>query len=256
MSAKSDLYNELKAAGVALPKSYPQLSVAELWDVKRAAIRAGQLATPAAPLPPPADAPTPPPAGERLQDDREDRAGGAERHSRPKQAPPAPQQNRPKDEHAGLQQNRPEDEIIRVDENGLRWLQDEVRKPAFPRARGRRVLRQNDPGVRKIDVPSGEYTETVEVAGDRLRPSEVKITLPSYQVGLYIDPRYPFRVHIYNEQRGFNLEDVEQFYGGRELVPGEIKRIYVENVLCYDMRTTVRAITAEHRQLLLTQGRK
>jgi hypothetical protein len=34
-------------------------------------------------------------------------------------------------------------------------------------------------------------------------------------------------------------------------VPTEVKRMYVENVLCYDIRTTVRAIQTEFRQLQL-----
>ena len=38
------------------------------------------------------------------------------------------------------------DEPLRIDENGLVWYQEEVRKPAYPKPRGRRVLRYNDPG--------------------------------------------------------------------------------------------------------------
>lgn len=60
-----------------------------------------------------------------------------------------------------------EDEPIRIDENGLVWYQEEVRKPAYPKPRGRRVLRYNDPGVKKEEVRAGQFTESFEVPGDQ-----------------------------------------------------------------------------------------
>ena len=165
---------------------------------------------------------------------------------------PAPSQ---RDAMAGTQQNTkaPED-VIRVDEQGRQWLQEEVLKPAFPKPRGRRVLRYQDSGVRKETVKVGEYTETFEVAGDprNATPSEIKITLPSYQVGIYRDPRYPFKVITYNGKSGFDRIEVETYYGGSELVPPTAKRTYVENVLCYDMRSVIRAINEEYRALQLS----
>lgn len=141
---------------------------------------------------------------------------------------------------------------IRTDEQGRVWYQEEVRKPAFPKPRGRRVLQYMEGGVEEKTVKNGDYVETFEVAGTaNRRPAEVKITLPSYQVGIYKDPRFPFKVHTYAEKQGFDLFEVQNYYGGAELVPTEIKRIYVENVLCYDVRTTVRAIQTEYRQLQL-----
>ena len=83
------------------------------------------------------------------------------------------------------------------------------------------------------------------------KPAEVKITLPSYQVGIYKDPRFPFKIHCYNGREGFNLFEVQRYYGGAELVPEECKRVYIENDLCYDVRTVIRAIQSEHRQLQL-----
>lgn len=146
-----------------------------------------------------------------------------------------------------------EGQPIRTDENGRVWYQEEIRKPAYPKPRGRRVLTYMDPGVETRTVRSGDYIESFEVAGSGTpRPAEVKITLPSYQVGIYADPRFPFKIHVYNEMQGFDLLDVQDYYGGAELVPAEAKRVYVENVLCYDIRTTVRAIEAEYRQLQLT----
>lgn len=81
---------------------------------------------------------------------------------------------------------------------------------------------------------------------------QAKITLPSYQVGIYKDPRFPFKIHEYNDVRGFDFFEVNDFYGGSDLVPAAIKRMYVESSLCYDIRTVVRAIEDEARHLQLT----
>lgn len=158
-----------------------------------------------------------------------------------------------KDTVAGLRVNTHDpDEPIRIEEDGRIVYQDEVRKSAFPKPRGRRVLEYNDPGVKKVTVRAGEYTETVEMPGDRQRTAQAKITLPSYQVGIYRDPRFPmFKVHEYNDQRGFDFFDVNDFYGGAEGVPVECKRVYVENSLCYDMRSVIRAIQTEYRERVL-----
>jgi hypothetical protein len=143
-------------------------------------------------------------------------------------------------------------EPLRTDDEGRIWYQEEVLKPAFPKPRGRRVLDYMDTGVETKTVTNGEFVESFEVAGTtQRRPSQVKITLPSYQVGIYKDRRFPWKVHTYNGNQGFDLFEVQNFYGGAELVPTEIKRIYVENVLCYDIRTTIRAVQTEHRQLQL-----
>lgn len=142
-----------------------------------------------------------------------------------------------------------EETPIRVDEMGRVWFREEVRKPAYPKPRARRKIRYVETGVRQQEVVNGRYTESFEVAGDSNQISEVKITMPSYQVGLYKDPRFPFKVHVYNDQRGFSLFDVQKFYGGADLVPASIKRVYIENDLCYDMRTTIRTIQEEARAL-------
>jgi len=147
---------------------------------------------------------------------------------------------------------QPEDTPIRIDEMGRAWFQEEVRKPSYPKPRGRRVLKYMERGVQVETVQNGDYVETFEVAGvGSPHPAEVKITLPSYQVGIYKDPRFPFRIHCYNDREGFNFFEVCEFYGGAELVPAECKRVYVENDLCWDIRSVVRAIQNEHRQLQL-----
>lgn len=145
------------------------------------------------------------------------------------------------------------DDVIRIDEQGRRWHQEEVKKPAYPKPRGRRVLKYMETGVRTETVQAGEYVETFEVAGNEAsRPAEVKITLPSYQVGIYTDPRFPFKIHCYDGREGFDFAEVQAYYGGSALVPDSCKRIYIENDLCYDIRSVVRTIQAEHRHLQLT----
>jgi hypothetical protein len=164
--------------------------------------------------------------------------------------PPAPVAAKDPNEMAGARlNNKDADQPIRTDpETGRVWFQEEVLKPAFPKARGRRVLKYQEPGVKEVQVTNGQYTETFEIAGEGpTREAEVKITLPSYQVGIYSDPRYPFKVICYNGNEGFELFEVQEYYGGAELVPEEVKRKYVENVLCYDMRTVIRAIETEYR---------
>ena len=222
---KTELYNALKARGWAPDKGFAYY---KLNDLERISMDYPQEEVQGEEMP------------ELLLPDEDRR-------------PPAPSAADPEELPGQRQNTREEFEVIRVDEQGRRWLQEEVRKPAYPKPRGRRVLTYMDPGVKQETVLNGEYVETFEVAGDRpSRPSEVKITLPSYQVGIYIDPRFPFRVHTYNGMEGFNLHDVNDFYGGSELVPYGVKRVYIENDLCYDIRSVIQAINSEYRQIQLT----
>jgi hypothetical protein len=235
---KSAYYQALKAAGVEFDKHYREYTVDELKQLH------GILGQPA-----PAVAP---------------RGNVAEQVQRPRQPaldprvaaatgrPAPPVREKDPNELAGQRQNtnRAEGEPIRTGEDGKIWYQEEVLKPAYPKPRGRRVLKYMEPGVVEKKVQNGDYVETFEVSGDMSQAvqAEVKITLPSYQVGIYKDPRFPFKVVCYNGNEGFDLEEVQDYYGGSELVPPAVKRKYVENVLCYDIRTVVRAIQEEFRQ--------
>ncbi len=238
-SEKAAYYQALKAVGTDFTKHYRNYSVAELKagyeKLKAQGVELPPVMTEPLQRPPQQRAPQPPPAPP------------VQRQTQP--APPV--QAKDPNELAGQRLNSKErDEPIRPDELGRVWYQEEVLKPAYPKPRGRRVLKYLDAGVREQTVKNGDYTETFEVSGDpnNARISEVKITLPSYQVGVYKDPRFPFKVVTYNGNQGFDLEDVQNYYGGAELVPPEVKRMYVENVLCYDIRTVVRAINTEFRQ--------
>ena len=170
-------------------------------------------------------------------------------------AVPAPQLN--PNEHAGVTQNtHTEDEVLETDEHGNQWYQREVPKAGYAKPRGRRVLRTYDSAVRTETIQNGEYTETFEVSGDvrNSEATEIKITLPSYQTGIYRAPNMPFRIHTYNGVRGFSMTDVDKYYGGADLVPATVKRMYVSTDLCYDIQTVIRAIETEYRDRVLKTG--
>ena len=224
---KSAYYQALKAAGVEFNKHYREYTVQEL-KAAYDGMAARNREMPAIQKPV-----QQPPIEQQLA-----------------RRPAPPVRAKDPNELAGQRQRQDRDEPIRTDDEGRVWYQEEVLKPAYPKPRGRRVLKYMEAGVKEQTVKNGDYVETFEVSGDptHAREAEVKITLPSYQVGIYKDPRFPFKVVTYNGNNGFDLDEVQAFYGGAELVPPEVKRMYVENVLCYDIRSTVRAINTEFRQ--------
>lgn len=240
MSLKSDLYNALKASGNPMSTDYAHYTVDQLeaelafYGVK----------------PEPKQEPEPEPVqAETLVEERPI----AEEYARFDTAATPVAKQDPNELPGQRLNTQAEDEPIRIDEQGRAWFQEEVQKPAYPKPRGRRVLKYMETGVEVTTVQNGEYVETFEVAGKgAARPAEVKITLPSYQVGIYKDPRFPFKIHCYNGREGFDLFEVQKYYGGSELVPEECKKVYIENDLCYDVRTVIRAIQNEHRHLQLT----
>lgn len=229
-SDKAAFYAALKNSGVTFDKHYREYSTEELAEAYRNLPEDRRAPLPEEELPSSPQAEDPQPAGPPLMERPLDALPGAHVLS------------------------VAEGEPIRVDEQGLIWYQEEITKPAFPKPRGRRVLKYNDTGVERKEIVSGQYLESFEVAGNRTKVGEVKITLPSYQVGIYKDPNMPFKIHVYNGQRGFNLFEVEEFYGGADMVPPGVQRVYVQNVLCYDIRTVVRAIQNEYRQRQLQGG--
>ena len=161
---------------------------------------------------------------------------------------------------AGVTQNThgPND-IVKVDEFGNQWLQVEVRKADGLRPRGRRVLRFENPAVKVSEVRGEDGTmESFEIpdTSKPTTPSEVRITLPSFQTGIYRSPSFPFRIHTYNGARGFDLEDVQNYYGGKDLVPSSVKKIYVYTDLCYDIPSVVSTIREEHARLVLNNSSK
>ena len=147
------------------------------------------------------------------------------------------------------------DDVIRVDEQGRKWYQEEVRKPAYPKPRGRRVLKYIETGVAHRDRQERRVRRDVRGRRRRAlaRPAEVKITLPSYQVGIYKDPRFPFKIHCYDGREGFDLFEVQKYYGGSELVPDEMQAASTSRTTSATTSASViRTIQNEHRQMQLT----
>jgi hypothetical protein len=278
---KPGLYRQLRVTGRPLTRSYSDYTTEVLEAELQAAISEGfvdaipedpgatqqrpaaarkiepELSPPAEffGLPEPAPAPAPQPVA--AQADVPQTPWGPEDQPAPaprQQPATVPVSSQPDPEELPGQRlnTAAPDEVIRVDELGRKWHQEEVRKPAFPKPRGRRVLQYTETGVATQTVQNGEYVETFEVAGNQpQRPAQVKITLPSYQVGIYTDPRFPFKIHCYDGREGFDLQDVQAYFGGAELVPASVKRVYIENALCYDIRSVIRTIESEYRQLQL-----
>ena len=146
--------------------------------------------------------------------------------------------------------------IIRIDADGKQWIMDEVRKPSFPKPRGRIIREYIDPGVKTVEVTDnrGSVVERYEMPGDEKRRSEVKITAPSYQVGIYRDPAVLgefFKIHTYNGAEGFDFFDVEKYWGGRRLIPATCQRIYVSTTLCFEINSVIAAINDEYREKVL-----
>ena len=163
-----------------------------------------------------------------------------------------PFSDEPLDIYAGVRQNDGIDQPIRRDSAGRLWFQEEIRKKGHAAPRARRKLSYIDNGYQTVTHRLADgTTESVEIAGREQVASEVKITLPSYQVGIYLDRRFPFKVHTYNNEECFDLFEVEQYFGGAELMPGTIRRKYVENVLGYEIPSVVRAIEDMAREMKL-----
>jgi hypothetical protein len=240
---KGILYKQLRETGVPITRHYREWTVDELKAaLQEQGVVPADDSAPSAEDPPPAsyfglEDPNPPAPEPKLEETTVVMSSQPD----PEELP-------------GQRLNTtPLDEVIRIDDKGRKWHQEEVRKPAYPKPRGRRVLKYMDTGVRTETVQQGQYVETFEVAGNETsRPAEVKITLPSYQVGIYTDPRFPFKIHCYDGREGFDFVEVQAYFGGSALVPDTCKRIYIENELCYDIRSVVRSIQAEHRHLQLT----
>jgi hypothetical protein len=172
--------------------------------------------------------------------------------------PDVPRRDEP-DAIAGLRiRTHGRNDPLRVDSLGRVWYQDEVRKPATPRPRARSVLNFRDQGSKTIEIRNqlGLLEESFEVAGDAPQDMRVKVTLPSWQVGIYQDPRLPWRVHVYNNIRGFDRLDVVEYFGGMDHVPASIKVLYVGSDLCYDIISARETLEAIAREQALQIGRQ
>lgn len=139
---------------------------------------------------------------------------------------------------------------IRTDATGRVWYQEEIQKSSLAKPRGYRVFREIGTGVTMQTIDAGDgYTETIEVADGSRKPLEVKVGIPTWQVGIYKDPQFPFRVVEYRSARGFFRTDVEEFFGGPDVLPENVTTTYVGNLLCYPIREVVVAINREFNAL-------
>jgi hypothetical protein len=151
-----------------------------------------------------------------------------------------------------LPTQRRSDELtpIRTDENGRVWYQEEIQKSTIAKSRGYRVFREIGTGVKTVTIDSDDgYTETIEVPDGSKKPLEVKVGIPTWQVGIYKDPQFPFRVVEYRTARGFLRQDVEEYFGGPDVLPEKVESIYVGNLLAYPIREVIVAIQREFNQL-------
>lgn len=282
-SAKSTYYQRLKDLGVVFEKHYRDYKTEEL---KEAYERLSAAAPAEAPLPPvelPPDPSAVPPHDGDAAEFRAQLATLTQMVSKlaeavlrpqpvyqgappdaavptlPEPAPvepaPLPRGQLDPKEHAGVTLNtHGPDDPLRTDEFGNVWYRNEVNKPGYAKPRGRRVLRVMDAGTEKQTIKAADgYMETFEIPGDpsNAKPIEIKVTLPSFQTGIYKAPGMPFKIHTYQGVRGFDWDDVNRYYGAADLVPSTIKHCYVSNDLCYDVITTVRAIEDEYRERVL-----
>lgn len=267
-SSKSAYYNALKDEGAPLEKHYRDYTTDEL--AKLAVAYGIEVVLPATEPPPAARSNEVAEIREELKgvtdlvgklaelilaDKRQPAPPPPVQQEAPKPEPKLPAQGLDPSVHAGVTLNtHTEDEPIKVDENGVAWYQIEVQKPGYAKPRGRRVLRSMDAGVVQQTITTSDgYTETFEIPGDpaHKQQTETKVTLPSFQTGIFKAPGMPFKIHIYQGNRGFDWEDVNKYYGGPDLVPDTVKRTYVSSDLCYDLTTTIRAIQDEYRERVL-----
>ena len=254
MKTKSDMYQALKKQGYKFDRGFVYYTKEEMADIydEYFTEKYEELVENVSPSP---DTP--------VEEDSAAELLAAERHADLPPSPTTPPEevelrdfggvirsDEPVDKIAGLRQNQPL-VPLRIDSADRVWYQEEVRKPSGASPRGRRKLQYVETGTRVETVQNGEYTESFEVSDSRRVPSEVRVTLPSYQVGIYKSPRFPFLIHTYGGRECFDLFQVEEYFGGPEMVPAGVGRVYVENVLGYDIRQTVRAINDLARELRL-----
>jgi hypothetical protein len=156
-----------------------------------------------------------------------------------------------KADRAGLTFNThgPND-ILRIDSRGMVWFRDEVMKPAIPQKRMRRKVKTVTSNIEEVHTyrPDGGIDETFEVAGDEQHEIEIKISMPTSQVGIYVDPRMPFKIHQYGNKRAFDYDEVVRFYGGLMQIPSSITTIYVDIDLCFDIASVRDTMEKEYRE--------
>ena len=226
---RAALYNELKEAGFEPTKHYREYAIDELRKLHRDMVT------------------TPMPAG---VDNVMNKMSEAIRAEHPEREPSVPISNEADPNEMATMRRGKEDEPIRIDEQGRIWFQEEILKSATARPCAYRVFRELGTGTKEVTVEDGQgYTETFEVPSGERKPLEVKVGVPTWQVGIYKDPRLPIKVITYRNAHGYDREEVEAFFGGADLLPENVVDIYVGNLMCYDIRSVNTAIQREFNLL-------
>lgn len=144
---------------------------------------------------------------------------------------------------------------IRADDAGRIWFREEIGPEIAKNRRLRKRITQVVPEKVEVkQIHSGDYIETIEVMGEGTRNLDAFITMPPTQTGIYLDPRFPFKVFTYNGSLGFSYGDVNDFYSGVEFVPSTIKKKFVGNMMAYDIKSVISTIERKYRELQLSRS--
>lgn len=189
--------------------------------------------------------------------------GVKEDDHQPRATSPQPQQTRDRRPVGQLKREAPEDKApeglpegaIRADEHGRIWFREEIGPEVARNRRLRKRITQVVPDKVEVkQIQAGEYIETIEVVGEGTRSLDAFITMPPTQVGIYLDPRFPWKIFTYNGSLGFSYGDVNTYYGGVEFVPSTVKKKFVGNMMAYDIKSAISTVERKYRELQLSRS--
>lgn len=228
---RAALYNELKAHGFEPTKHYREYTIDELRELHADIVEQPRAAS--------------------VEDVMNKMAGAIHDNDSSRELPQSVLVSDTADPNEMATMRRGKEDVpIRTDSAGRVWYQEEILKSSTVKPRGYRIYREIGTGTKEITVEDGQgYTETFEVPSGERKPLEVKIGVPTWQVGIYRDPRLPFKVITYRNAHGYDRKEVEAFFGGADLLPENVVDIYVGNLMCYDIRSVNTAIQREYNLL-------
>lgn len=189
--------------------------------------------------------------------------GVKEDDHQPRATSPQPQEPRDRRPVGQLKREAPEDKApeglpegaIRADEHGRIWFREEIGPEIAKNRRLRKRITQVVPDKVEVkQIQAGDYIETIEVVGEGTRSLDAFITMPPTQVGIYLDPRFPWKVFTYNGSLGFSYGDVNAYYGGVEFVPSTVKKKFVGNMMAYDIKSAISTVERKYRELQLSRS--
>lgn len=253
------LWNELADAGYETDRPYHRHSVEELKTLlaERKGVEVSELTLPATPLPADKSAKFVADGFEEL--DPHDRSGERRAttptaHTIQERRPVPVLKGNPKAAEKPVAEGLPEG-AIRADEHGRIWYTEEIGPDIAKNRRLRKRITKVVPEKVEVhQIDNGDYVETIEVIGESTRSLDAFVTMPTTQVGIFKDPKFPFLVFTYNGSVGFSYGDINDFYGGEEFVPNTIKKKFVGNMLAYDIKSVISTIERKARELQLARA--